>query len=199
MSSLERNLKTLEEDLVATPLRISAYHDLPFAIFRYDPADEFELRKRLRLFGFGLEQNHGKRVRLISLSQLVWNVVAEPKQLNELYQVEKVRGFEGAQNHLHSLLSNRHFRPIADEVLASLNGLTPDKDVVFLVRAGGFAPAIYRCSVLLDELHRRTMVPIVFFYPGTADRATDLSFYNQPGAGSLGVYNYRVKVYGVQA
>ena len=199
MSSLERNLKTLEEDLVASPLRISAYHDLPFAIFRYDPGEEFELRKNLRLFGFGLEQNHGKRVRLISLSQLVWNVVSEPKQLNELYQVEKVRGFEAAQNHLHSLFSSRHFRPIVDEVLAAMTDLTPGKDIVFLVRAGGFAPAIYRCSVLLDELHRRTMVPIVFFYPGTADRATDLSFFNQPGAGSLGVYNYRVKVYGVQA
>jgi hypothetical protein len=43
------------------------------------------------------------------------------------------------------------------------------------------------------------MVPAVFFYPGSAERATDLSFYNLPGAGSLGVYNYRVKVYGVQA
>jgi hypothetical protein len=198
MSSLEINLKTLEQDLATSPVRISAYHDLPFAIFRYDPEEEFDIRKQLRLFSFGLEHNHGKRVRFISLAQLVWGVVADPKALNELYQVEKMRGFEAAQNHLHSLISNRVFRPIADEVLAHLNGLDPAKDVAFLVRAGGFAPAIYRCSILLDELHHRTMVPIIFFYPGAAESATELSFYNQPGAGSLGVYNYRVKVYGVQ-
>src|SRR3954451_4711727 len=99
MSSLARNLKTLEEDLVADPPRISAYHDLPFAIFRYNPQEEFELRKQLRLFAFGLEQNHGKRVRFISLARLVWNVVSTPKELNELYQVEKLRGFAAAQTH----------------------------------------------------------------------------------------------------
>jgi hypothetical protein len=199
MFSLEKNLKTLEDDLTANPLRISAYHDLPFAIFRYAPEEEFELRKQLRLFAFGLEQNHGKRVHFVSLARLVWKIVSEQQGLDYLYKVETTRGFEAAQSHIHNLLSSPHFRPIADEVLATLEGLNPQKDVVFLVRAGGFAPAIYRCSVLLDELHRRTMVPIIFFYPGTAERATDLSFYNQPGAGSLGVYNYRVKVYGVQA
>jgi hypothetical protein len=197
MFSLESNLKTLGEDLVANPIRISAYHDLPFAIFRYNPDEEFELRKQLRLYG--LEQNHGKRVRFISISRLVWNVVSGTKDLAELNKVESLRGFEAAQTHLHNLLSSEEFRPIANEVLAAIHDLTPAKDLVFLVRAGGFAPAIYRCSVLLDELHRKTMVPIVFFYPGSAERATDLSFYNQPGAGSLGVYNYRVKVYGVQA
>jgi len=199
MFSLENNLKTLGEDLAANPIRISAYHDLPFAIFRYNPDEEFELRKQLRLFSFGLEQNHGKRVRFISLSRLVWNVVSGTKDLAELNKVESLRGFEAAQTHLHNLLSSEEFRPIANEVLAAIQDLSPPKDLVFLVRAGGFAPAIHRCSVLLDELHRKTMVPIVFFYPGSAERATDLSFYNQPGAGSLGVYNYRVKVYGVQA
>jgi hypothetical protein len=196
---LELNLKTLEEDLVARPPRISAYHDLPFAIFRYDPHEEFELRKQLRLFAFGLEQNHGKRIRFVSLAEMVWKVVTECQGLDYLFRVEQTRGFEAAQAHVHSLLLSLHFRPIADELLKRLDGLTPEKDVVFLVRAGAFAPAIYRCSVLLDELHHRTMVPIIVFYPGSAESATDLSFYNLPSAGGLGVYNYRVKVYGVQA
>src|SRR5215510_12810881 len=108
MSSLETNLRTLEEDLVATPLRISAYHDLPFAIFRYDPEEEYELRKQLRLFSFGLEQNHGKHTRFISLAQLVWKVVAEQQGLDYLYKVEKMRGFEAAQNHVHNLLASSH-------------------------------------------------------------------------------------------
>ncbi|EFK06096.1 conserved hypothetical protein [delta proteobacterium NaphS2] len=67
-----------------------------------------------------------------------------------------------------------------------------------MVRAGGFAPVIYRPSVLLDELHQRTMVPIIFFYPGGAKGSTDLCFYNLPGFGGVGAYNYRVKVYGAK-
>jgi bacteriophage exclusion system BrxB-like protein len=199
MSFLEENLRTLADDLAANPMRISAYHDLPFAIFRYDPEEEFDMRKHLRLIGFGLEQRHNKRVRFISLARLVWKIVSEQQGLEYLYKVEQTRGFRAAQDHIHSLLSSPHFRPIADELLGNVEGLNPDKNIVFLVRAGGFAPGIYRCSVLLDEMHRRTMVPIVFFYPGTAEHATDLSFYNLPAAGGLGVYNYRVKVYGVRA
>ena len=199
MSSLDKTLKTLEEDLVATPLRISAYHDLPFAIFRYDPEDEFELRKQLRLFSFGLEQNHGKQVHFISLSRLVWKVIFDEQGLDYLIKVEKTRGFNAGQDHVNSLLSSPHFRPISDEVLKCFAELDPNKDLVFLVRAGGFAPVIYRPSVLLDELHQRTMVPIIFFYPGGAKGATDLSFYNLPSSGMAGAYNYRVKVYGAEA
>ena len=76
--------------------------------------------------------------------------------------------------------------------------LDPTKHVVFLVRAGGFAPYIYRCSALLDSLVRRTMVPIVLFYPGSAETGTDLRFYNLPVDSNLGAYNYRVRVYGVE-
>jgi hypothetical protein len=199
MFSLEKNLKKLEEDLVAEPLRISAYHDLPFAIFRYDPEDEFELRKRLRLFAFGLDQNHGKQVRFVSLAELVWKVISEEQGLDYLVKVEKTRGFKAGQDHVNSLLSSAHFRPISNEVLKCFDGLDPQKHMVFLVRAGGFAPVIYRPSVLLDELHHRTMVPIVFFYPGGAKGSTDLCFYNLPGSGGAGAYNYRVKVYGAEA
>ena len=199
MPSLGKNLKKLEEDLVSLPPRISAYHDLPFAIFRYDPEDEFELRKRLRLFAFGLDQNHGKHVHFVSLAELVWNVISEEQGLDYLVRVEKTRGFKAGQDHVNNLISSPHFRPISDEVLKCFEGLNPDKDLVFLVRAGGFAPVIYRPSVLLDELHKRTMVPVVLFYPGGARGSTDLCFYNLPGTGGAGAYNYRVKVYGAEA
>ena len=198
MSSLARNLITLEEDLIAVPIRISAYHDLPFAIFRYDPEEEFELRKQLRLLAFGLDQNHGKQIRFISLAKLVWKVISEEQGLDYLIKVEKARGFNAGQDHVNSLLSSPYFRPIVDEVLKCLDGLDPEKDLVFLVRAGGFAPGIYRPSLLLDELHQRAMIPIIFFYPGGAKGTTDLCFYNLPGSGGVGAYNYRVKVYGVE-
>ena len=43
MSSLKERIELLENDLKAIPSRISVYHDLPFAILRYDPTDEWEL------------------------------------------------------------------------------------------------------------------------------------------------------------
>ena len=199
MSFLESSLQTLARDLVTEPLRISAYHDLPFAIFRYDPGQEFELRRQLRLLAHGLEQNHGRQVRFVSLAEILWAVVAEEQGLDDLVKVEKLRGFNAAQNHVHSLLSSEFFRPVADEVLCRLEGMNPKNSLVFLVRAGGFAPAIYRPSLLLDKLHQRTMVPIIFFYPGGTRGATELCFYNLPGSGDLGAYNYRVKVYGAEA
>jgi len=77
-----------------------------------------------------------------------------------------------------------------------MKDMSPDEDIVFLVRAGALAPNIYRCSVLLDSMHRRTMVPIILFYPGTAEGKTDLRFMNMQDRANLGTYNYRVKIYG---
>lgn len=52
MSDLEHRIKyDLESVLELTDPRerISAYHDMPYALFRYDPDEEFELRKQVTL------------------------------------------------------------------------------------------------------------------------------------------------------
>lgn len=49
VTSLKDRIDLLESDLKAVPSRINVYHDLPFAILRYDPADEWELRCEVRL------------------------------------------------------------------------------------------------------------------------------------------------------
>ena len=49
MSSLKERIERLEADLKAVPPRISVYHDLPFAILRYDPPEEWILRREARL------------------------------------------------------------------------------------------------------------------------------------------------------
>jgi hypothetical protein len=40
------------------------------------------------------------------------------------------------------------------------------------------------------------MVPMILFYPGTAEGRTDLRFMNLPERANIGAYNYRVKIYG---
>lgn len=199
MSSLVDNLKILETDLIAQPMRIAAHSDMPFAIFRYPPSDEFALRRQLRLLGISMEQQHRKRVTFISLSRLAWDVVRKYEGLEYLFKTETLRGFRAAQEHINHLLTSEDFQPAPDALMEIMRPLKPESDVVFLIRAGGFAPFIYRCSLLLDRLHRRTMVPTILFYPGSAAVGTDLRFFDLPVQGTPGVYNYRVKVYGVES
>jgi hypothetical protein len=70
MSSLKDSVAHIESDLKAVPLRISNYHDLPFAIMRYDPAAEWELRREIKLLSTRLEAA-GKEVHVIAMSDLL--------------------------------------------------------------------------------------------------------------------------------
>jgi len=198
MISLEDSLKRLESDLVAQPMRLAAHSDMPFAIFRYKPSDEFLLRKNLRLLAFSLSQNHHREAVFVSISQLVWDIVKQCEGTEYLFKTESTRGFKAAQEHINKLLTSEDYRTAGKELISRIKHLDPAKHILFLVRAGGFAPFIYKCSALLDDLHRQTMVPSVLFYPGSAEVGTDLRFYDLPVEGSLGVYNYRVKIYGTE-
>jgi len=198
MISLEDSLKRLESDLVAEPIRLAAHSDMPFAIFRYKPQDEYVLRKQLRLLAFSLSQNHHREVVFVSIAELVWDIVKRYEGTDYLFKTESVRGFSTAQEHVNRLLTSPDYRPVADELISRIQKLDPAKHVLFMVRAGGFAPFVYRCSSLLDGLHHQTMVPSVLFYPGSSEVGTDLRFYDLPVEGNLGVYNYRVKIYGTE-
>lgn len=198
MISLEDSLKGLESDLVAQPIRLAAHSDMPFAIFRYKPSDEFLLRKNLRLLAFSMSQNHHREVVFVSISQLVWDIVKRCEGTEYLFKTEATRGFNAAQEHINKLLTSEDYRTAGKELLSRIEQLDPAKHILFLVRAGGFAPFIYKCSALLDDLHHKTMVPSVMFYPGSAEVGTDLRFYDLPVEASLGVYNYRVKIYGTE-
>ena len=55
MSSLRERIELLENDLKAVPPRISVYHDLPFAILRYDPGEEWDLRREVKMLATRLE------------------------------------------------------------------------------------------------------------------------------------------------
>lgn len=195
MSLLVEQLEILRADLTSEPMRISAYHDLPFAIFRYNPEQEYECRNHLRLLATQLSQNHRRHVTFISLAQLVWVAIQKTRGLKQIVELEQDRGFDAAQQTVHNILAKPKFVPLADTLLARLKPLAPSHDIVFLVRAAALAPAIYSCSALLNELHGKTMIPIVLFYPGTADSQTNLRFMNIPER-DTGPYNYRVKIYG---
>lgn len=192
MLSLKERIKILESHLVPVPPTISVYRELPFAIFHYDPNDEWELRREVHLLATRLN-NEGKSVIIISLAELLWEAVDKTEGIDALIDLEKERGFNAVQEQLNLYLSDPDFCPLPDLIVERLSSLNPDKHIVFLTRAAAMAPSIYPMSRLLDEMQGRTKVPTILFYPGSLEGTTGLRFMDLPDREPMG--NYRVKIY----
>lgn len=190
--SLRDSIRTLEEDLTATPMRISAYHDLPFAILRYDPEEEWSLRREAKYLATRLH-NAGRQVHTVSLADLLWEAIDDAEGLDAVVELERARGFEAAQEQITTYLSDPDWSPMPEMLRERLEHLNPERDVAFLLRAAAMAPAVYHMSSLLDKMQGRTKVPTVLFYPGRLAGPTGLHFMGLRDRETTG--NYRVKIY----
>src|SRR3954468_12147520 len=193
MPSLKERIDLLEADMRATPPRISVYHDLPFAILRYDPTEEWELRREVKLLATRLEAT-GKDVHSIPMSEFLWRAIAETEGLDAVVELERERGYPAAQDQVTTYLSDRDWRPLAGLLAERLSGCDPAKSVVFLTRVAAMAPGLYHMSKLLDQMQGRTRVTTILFYPGSIEGTTGLRFMDLKDREALG--NYRVKIYG---
>ena len=193
MPSLKERIELLEDDMTAVPPRISVYHDLPFAILRYDPSDEWELRRETKLLATRLEAA-GKEVHCIPMSEFLWRAIEETEGLAAIVELERERGYPAAQDQVTTYLSDRDWRPLAGLLAERLSGLNPASSVVFLTRVGAMAPGLYHMSKLLDQMQGKTRVTTILFYPGSIEGTTGLRFMDLKDREALG--NYRVKIYG---
>jgi len=169
--------------------RLSAYHDMPYAIFRYPPEAEFAVRAEVALLTTRL-QHAGKRVTTISLAErLAAALEAEGMTPDALAEAEKTAGLDTTIQTIHQLLSD--YQPLDDLVVEGLpRKQDPLRDIVFIVRAGALFP-MYRTSSLLDQVQGRIRVPSVLFYPGELDGAAGLKFMGLLDA----EHNYRPKIF----
>ena len=199
MSSLKDSIAPLESDLKAVPPRISVYHDLPFAIMRYDPTDEWELRREIKLLATRLEAV-GKEVHIIPMSELLWSALEQVHQkdddegLEAVVELEKERGYVEAQQQVTTYLSSKVWVPLWDLLAERLASISPENSVVFLTRVAAMSPGIFHMSMLLDKMHGKTKVTTILFYPGSIEGTTGLRFMDLKDRDALG--NYRVKIYG---
>ena len=170
--------------------RISAYHDMPYAIFRYQPEDEFAVRREVALLRTRLEQQAGKRVTTISLASCLQDAFdREGLTMSRITAAEKRTGTEKMVATVHGILSKR--QPLDDLVSERMpEGADPKRDVVFITRAGALFP-FYRTSSLLEQLKGKVHVPSVLFYPGELDGAAGLRFMGVLDA----EHNYRPKIF----
>ena len=199
MSSLKDSIAPLESDLKAVPTRISVYHDLPFAIMRYNPTDEWELRREIKLLATRLEAV-GKEVHDIPMSELLWSALEQVHQkdddegLEAIIALEKDRGYVEAQQQVTTYLSSQVWLPLWDLLAQRLASINPDNSVVFLTRVAAMSPGIFHMSMLLDKMQGRSKVATILFYPGSIEGTTGLRFMDLKDRDALG--NYRVKIYG---
>lgn len=192
MSDLERRLKQDLEPILelSDPRpRISAYHDMPYALFRYDPEDEFLLRQQVKLLETRLEQK-GKHIHRISLAQCLDAAMRLQRPLSDWFTAERELGTETVVETVHAVLSEGE-SSLVDLVAAQLPAEgDPLRDIVFILRTGALFP-VYRTFSLLEQLKGRVQVPTVLYYPGDLDGAAGLRFMGVLDA----EHNYRPKIF----
>jgi hypothetical protein len=187
----ERLTQQLEPVLAQPDPRqqLSAYHDMPYAIFRYPPEEEFGVRQQVALLRTRLEQI-GKRVTVISLAQCLAKALeAEGMGTQALVDAEKTVGLDATVETVFQILSE--YQPLDGLVARRIpQDADPLRDVVLIVRAGALFP-MYRTSALLEQLKGQVQVPAVLFYPGELDGAAGLRFMGVLDA----EHNYRPKIF----
>ncbi len=185
---LTRDLEPILRESDPRP-KISAYHNMPYAIFRYPPDDEFALRGEITMLRTRLEQV-GKRVTAISLATCLETAMQrEGMTRKRIERAEKMTGTDKMVDTIHAVLSNRQplDNLVAERIPADANPLV---DVVFITRAGALFP-FYRTSSLLEQLKGKVDVPAILFYPGELDGAAGLRFMGVLDA----EHNYRPKIF----
>ena len=191
MSDLIERLTTRLEPILAAPdprPAISSYHNMPYALFRYDPEEEFELRRQVTMLQTRLEQV-GKRVVRISLAECLKDAMTSQQPLEEWFEAERNVGIEKMVETIHAVLAD--YQPLVELVASRLpSDPDPGQDVVLITRTGALFP-VYRTFSLLEQLAGRVVVPAVLFYPGTLDGAAGLRFMGVLDA----EHNYRPKIF----
>jgi hypothetical protein len=191
MSDLELRIRTVLEPILELEdprPRISAYHDMPYALFRYDPEDEFALRKQVTMLETRLTQK-GKRITRISLAECLDEAMRSQRPLEEWFAAEREQGVDTIVETVHSVLAE--YKPLVDLVATGMpEEPDPLRNVVFVTRTGALFP-VYRTFSLLEQLKGRVHVPTVLFYPGGLDGAAGLRFMGVLDA----EHNYRPKIF----
>lgn len=176
---LESRIKALEE-VLRLGEQLGPSHDMPFAILLYDPQEELELRRQVKLLDTRLQQQ-GLHVEGVDLGGLMWTCFEDHPMGSEglLSSEAGARNVNELLREGNRLLMGRQADqpgPLEEMVIDLLAPYNKDPEAVaFLTRAGELFP-FYRTSALLERLMRHVKVRTVLYYPGTLEGATSLSF-----------------------
>jgi len=173
-SRLREKLEPILKDEPDPRPQLSAYHDMPCALFHYPPEDEFAVRAELGLLKTRLEEV-GKRITTISLAACLDDALRrEDTSLEKIGEAERGAGLPAAIETVHTILEQ--YSPLPDVVLERMpKDADPLKEIVFITRAGALFP-VYQISALLEQMMGKVQIPTVLFYPGALVGPATLSF-----------------------
>jgi len=161
---------------------------MPYALFVYDPEEEFHLRRQVTMLEARLTQK-GKQVERISLAECLEDAMRSQRPLDEWFAVERGQGVTTTVETVHAVLAE--YSPLVDHVAERMpRHPDPLRDIVLILRTGALFP-VYRAFSLLEQLKGRVHVPTLLFYPGHLDGAAGLCFMGELAA----EHNYRPKIF----
>jgi hypothetical protein len=209
--SLEERLQELKKDLLHPDgPRVSRMGNYPFAIFQYDPVEEFEMRQHISGLISELRRN-GWSVRHISLMKLlldrlkndadpnaVTNIVATEKRMFERHRDRDIP--EAIQRILEYLNEKVQIdlegpdglaRNVIETIQAQCESEPAERTLILISRAGALYP-FYRTSGLLKYLDGNTFSAfVILLYPGQRIGKSRLKFMGQTAPES----DYRPTIY----
>ncbi|MEP6601778.1 MAG: BREX protein BrxB domain-containing protein [Nitrospirota bacterium] len=158
------------------------------ALFRYEPEQEYPLRREVTMLATRLTQK-GKRVTRISLADCLLQAMTSQRPLEDWYEAERSGTVEETVQTITNILEE--YAPLVDLVAAQMPvDPDPKTDIVLISRTGALFP-VYRTFSLLEQLKGRVLVPTILFYPGDLDGASGLRFMGVLDA----EHNYRPKIF----
>ena len=168
--------------------KISAYHSMPYAIFRYDPKDEFELRAQVGMLQTRLEQR-GKRVTRISLAECLDVAMRSERALEDWFEVEREMGTETVVDTVHDVLSDGG---LLERLVTERMPLDADPAPRHRLHPanGGSVPGVSHVHAA-RAAPRPSDVPTVLFYPGDLEGPAGLQFMGVLQA----EHNYRSRIF----
>jgi hypothetical protein len=188
------------EPLLKSPTLLadaSAYQGVPFVLFHYPPTAELELRREVQALAKRVEGKTRRKILILSMADLLWEAIqkAHPPDARALFDAERTAAadsqtsrLEMVTEHVRAILSEEH--PLPDRISQRARDLSPEKDILFLVRVGALFP-VYRASALLENLMGTVRVPTVLFYPGARSGTNSLRFMDSLDA----LHSYRHKIF----
>ena len=103
---------------------------MPYALFRYDPEEEFELRRQVTMLQIRLEQA-GKRVLRISLAECLEEAMASVQPLADWFEAERTHGIATVVDTIQAVLAE--YRPLVELVAKRMpDDPDPMQDVVLI-------------------------------------------------------------------
>ena len=170
---------------------------MPYAIFRYDPTEEFAMRAQV-----AHAADPPREAREADHADLAGRV---PRRGDARRAPD--RGLVRGRAHDGHRVGRRDRSRDPVQAVTGADGRAigrlealvlerlpqdpdPLRDIVFILRTGALFP-VYRTFTLLEQLHGQVAVPTVLFYPGDLEGPAGLKFMGVLEA----EHNYRAKIF----